>query len=331
MNFLSKTSFQVLLICLGLGILSCKNQQKEAEPKKAAAEEQVRKDPFFKLSLAEWSLHRQIFDKKLDPMHFAKKANEMGFEGLEYVSAFYQDHYKNAENQEEAFQKMLDTLKAESDKYNIRNVLIMVDEEGDLAVSDETERNKAVENHKKWIDAAEYLGAHSIRVNLFGSPEAEEWKKNAADALKKLAEYAQPKGVNVLVENHGYLSSNAKLLTEVMEMVNMPNVGTLPDFGNFCLKREGGERWEAQCVEEYPRYKGVREMMPYAKAVSAKSYDFNKEGEETTIDYGRILEIVKEAGYGGFIGVEYEGDSLSEEKGIMATKELLIKEGSKLN
>jgi sugar phosphate isomerase/epimerase len=168
-------------------------------------------------------------------------------------------------------------------------------------------------------------------VNLFGSDEPEVWKKAATDGLQKLSTYAAEKDINILVENHGYLSSNAKLLTEVMADVNMENAGTLPDFGNFCLKREGGERWEAKCVEEYPKYQGVKEMMPYAKAVSAKSYDFNEAGQETTIDYNKMLQIVKDAGYTGFVGIEYEGEVLPAEEGIMATKNLLIEEGTKLN
>ena len=137
--------------------------------------------------------------------------------------------------------------------------------------------------------------------------------------------------MNILVENHGYLSSNAALLVEVIEDVNMENCGTLPDFGNFCLKRKGGERWDASCVEEYPKYQGIEEMIPHAMAVSAKSYDFNEEGEETTLDYKRILKTVQDAGYTGFIGVEYEGQNLSPEEGIQATRELLIEVGSKLN
>jgi sugar phosphate isomerase/epimerase len=207
----------------------------------------------------------------------------------------------------------------------------MVDGEGDLAVPNEEERNQAVENHKKWVDAAEFLGADAIRVNLFGSDEPEEWKAASIDGLTKLSEYAAGKNINVLVENHGYLSSNAALLVEVMEGVNMENCGTLPDFGNFCLKREGGERWQAACIDEYPKYQGVEEMMPHAKAVSAKSYEFDENGQETTIDYGRMLQIVKDAGYTGFIGVEFEGQELTAEEGILATKDLLIEEGKKLN
>lgn len=326
---LSKSLILVLIVSIGL--VSCKNQQeKEPEDETATAENAIQ-DPFFKLSLAQWSLSKPILEGEMDPMDFAEKASEMGFEGIEYVSQLYTPILEKGGSPEVAMKNLLDSLKARSEKYNVKNVLIMVDEEGDIATPNEKDRNLAVENHKKWVDAAQFLGCHSIRVNLFGSDDPEIWKNNSIAGLKKLGEYAATKGINVLVENHGYLSSNAKLLVDVMKGVNLPNVGTLPDFGNFCLSRESGERWEAKCIEEYPRYQGIEEMMPYAKAVSAKSYDFNDEGQETTIDFSKILKIVKDAGYTGFIGVEYEGNRLSAEEGIMATKNLLIEEGRKLN
>lgn len=333
MKITSTNFFSIsLMLFLFLGISSCKDQKSQKESTATAeTSSEVTKEPFFKLSLAQWSLNKPIFAGDLDPMDFAEKANELGFEGIEYVSSFYAQKIKDAENPEEALQQVLDTLKIKSEEFNVENVLIMVDGEGELASPDQSEREKAVENHKKWVDAANFLGAESIRVNLFGTDEPEEWKTAATKGLKALSEYAAEKNVNILVENHGYLSSNAALLVEVIEGVNMENCGTLPDFGNFCLKRKGGERWDASCVEEYPKYQGIEEMMPHALAVSAKSYDFNEEGEETTLDYKRILKTVQDAGYTGFIGVEYEGQNLSPEEGIKATKELLIEVGSKLN
>lgn len=319
----------LITACTLLSFTSCKNNEQQDQAQDFSATETA--EPFFKISLAQWSLSGPIMAGEMDPMNFAEKANEMGFEGIEYVNQLYNKKLEEYGNSPEGMQRLLDSLKSKSEKYNVENVLIMIDGEGELASANEEERNQAVENHKKWVDAAEFLGAHAIRVNLFGSEDPEEWKTAAADGLSKLSQYAAEKDINVLVENHGYLSSNAQLLVEVMDEVNLPNCGTLPDFGNFCLKREGGERWEAACIEEYPKYQGVDEMMPHAKAVSAKSYDFNEEGEETTIDYNRMLQIVKDAGYTGYIGVEYEGQRLSAEEGIMATKELLIEEGSKLN
>ena len=327
------TRFTYFFIGLFLmtGIISCKDNQKNQDQEIDETAQAENNDPFFKLSLAQWSLNKQIFAGDTDPMEFARVANELGFEGVEYVSGLYAEGIKKADDPQKAMQEVLDTLKAKSEEYNVENVLIMVDGEGELASPDEATRNTAVENHKKWVDAAEFLGCQSIRVNLFGTNDQEEWKSAAVDGLTKLSEYASEKNINVLVENHGYLSSNAALLVEVMEEVNKENVGTLPDFGNFCLKRKEGEQWEAECVEEYPIYQGIEEMMPYAKAVSAKSYDFDEEGNETKLDYARILKTVKDAGYTGFIGVEYEGERLSEEEGIIATRDLLIKEGSKLN
>lgn len=315
------------------GIISCKDAGEKNSEEETVKENKITntEEPFFKISLAQWSLSGPMRDGSMDPVDFAQEANEMGFEGIEYVSQLYTSKYANAENPEAAWQSLLDTLKAKSEEYNVENVLIMVDNEGGLASADEAERNKAVENHKKWVDAAEFLGAHAIRVNLFGSEDEQEWKTAATKGLSKLAEYAAGKNIDVLVENHGHFSSNAALLAEVMENINMENAGTLPDFGNFCIKREGGEQWEAKCVEEYPKYQGVEEMMPYAKAVSAKSYEFNEDGEETTIDFERMLKIVKDAGYTGYIGVEYEGSGLSPKEGILATKELLIEKGAKLN
>lgn len=321
----------LFLVAFSLSFTSCKqNAEKKDDVAQAENTETSSDSLFFKLSLAEWSLHRTIGNGELDPMNFAQKANEMGFDGIEYVTGFYAARINEAEDPEAEMKKVLDTLKANSEKYNVENLLLMIDGEGDLAVNDSIVRNESVEKHKKWIDAAQFLGCHSIRVNLFGSDDREEWKNNSVDALKKLSKYAQTKGVNVLVENHGYLSSDADLLVEVMKEVGMDNCGTLPDFGNFCLKRKDGARWNAECVEEFPRYEGVEKMMPYAKAVSAKSYTFNEDGDEELIDYKKMLQIVKDGGYDGYIGIEYEGTDIAPEKGIMATKDLLLKAGSQL-
>lgn len=319
-----------LVFALAISLNSCKNNTESNNSDTAEVVDSTTAKPFFKLSLAQWSLHKPIMDGTMDPVDFAQKANEMGFEGIEYVSQLYTPKLENGSSKEEALKNLLDTLKMKSEQYHVRNVLIMVDNEGDLAISDEKKRNEAVENHKKWVDAAQFLGCHSIRVNLFGSEDAEEWKKNSVDGLKKLSEYASTKNINVLVENHGYFSSNAAMLTDVIKQVGLDNAGTLPDFGNFCLKRENNARWDAPCIEEYPRYQGVEEMMPMAKAVSAKSYEFDEDGQETLIDYGKMLKIIKDAGYTSFIGVEFEGEEMTSEEGIKATKELLLTEAAKL-
>ncbi|MFI0429294.1 sugar phosphate isomerase/epimerase family protein [Mariniflexile sp. HMF6888] len=279
--------------------------------------ESVQKVPFFKLSLAQWSLHRSFRKKEKDLFQFAPIAKEMGFEGVEYVSMLYLKEIKKL-----GFDKVIDSLNAMSELSGVRNVLIMVDEEGDLASPDEADRNEAVENHKKWVDAGQRLGCHSIRVNLRGSSGAKEWEEASVAGLSRLAGYAADKHINIIVENHGGFSSNAAMLVEVIQEVHLPNVGVLPDFGNFCMEKNE----DNTCAggKDYNRYKGVEEMMPMAKGVSAKSYDFDEKGNETKIDYYKMLQIVKNSGYSSYIGVEYEGDRLSEEEGTLATKALLL-------
>jgi len=296
---------------------SCK---KSKEKTALTATEDIEHRMFFKISLAQWSLHKKIRSGKMSPFDFAKEAKSLGFEAIEYVSGLYKK-----EVNELGIDAVVEKLKAESKKHGVKNLLIMVDGEGNLATNDESELNEAIENHKKWVDAAKALGCHSIRVNAHGKGTYDEVMAQAVTGLTKLSEYAKTKGINVLVENHGGYTSNGQWLATVMAKVNMPNCGTLPDFGNFCIKRK-----KDGCEDEYDKYKGVKELMPYAKAVSAKSYNFDDAGNDTTIDYKKMLQIVKNAGYTGYIGVEYEGNILSEEEGIKATKKLLVKASKKV-
>lgn len=279
--------------------------------------------PFFKLSLAQWSLHNAIQKGDLNPYDFAAKAKELGFEGIEYVNQLYKD-VTEAKDKNSALKQFIAQSNAQAKVHGVENILIMIDGEGDLAVPSVSKRNKAIENHKTWVEVAAAMGCHSIRINLFGERDEQAWKAQSAESMQKLGEFAAPYKVNIIVENHGYLSSNAALVMEMLDEVNQSNCGTLPDFGNFCLERKDGERWGANCVKEYDRYKGVEELMPRAFAVSAKSHDFDAQGNETNTDYLRMLKLVKSAGYNGFIGVEYEGSDLSEVDGILATKNLLL-------
>lgn len=298
---------------------SCKNDKKVDEQAQNV-ENEIQETPFFKLSLAQWSLHKTFNDNGVSPFEFAKMAKEMGFEGLEYVSGLYAKQIEAL-----GFDKTIDSLNTLSEINGMHNVLIMIDGEGDLADPSEEVRNKAVENHKKWVDAAQKLGCHSIRVNTFGTNDPEIWKESVVDGLRKLSEYAATKNINVLCENHGWLSSDVPKLMKAIQTVNMANCGTLPDFGNWCVKRKEGSTW-GECEEVYPdKYEGIKMMLTAAKAVSAKSYDFDENGNETTLDYPRIIQLVKDSGYTGFIGVEYEGERLGENKGIQATKNLLLK------
>ena len=299
-----------------LGLNSCKNI-----PAKKTTEV---KAPAYKISLAQWSINKMIREDKVSPYEFASLASKWGFEGLEYVSQLYTDVTKS-DDPNTAIKLFVQKNNELSAKFGLKNILIMVDEEGNLATRNEVERLTAIENHKKWINAAAAMNCHSIRINLFGETDPELWKSYSKLSLIALSEYALPLNINIIVENHGYLSSDAGLLMALINDVNMTNCGTLPDFGNFCLKRENNELWDAPCTESYDNYKGVTEMMPKAFAVSAKSYDFDGEGNETTLDYQRLISIVKSNGYDQYIGIEYEGSRLSEEEGILATRDLLLK------
>lgn len=314
---------KIILLIVSLSVVfSCKNA-KEEHPETAEVVTDTLPAKSYPLSLAQWSLNKPIFAGTADPMDFAKTASELGFEGLEYVSQLYTNEAIKFPMKDAGLQTILDSLKARSDRYGMKNVLIMIDGEGDFSFNDEKLTAQAVENHKKWVDAAAFLGCHSIRVNLFGEEDPEAWVKNSVRSLKALCEYAAPKNVNIIVENHGGLSSNGELLARVMKEVNMPNCGTLPDFGNFCLKREGGARWGAPCVEEYDRYKGTEEILPYAKGVSAKSYAFDADGNETTIDYYNMFEIIKNSNFDAYVGIEFEGPEEDPMAGIKATKALV--------
>ena len=262
----------------------------------------------FKISLAEWSLNRTIFSGKLDHLDFCRVAkNDLGINAVEYVNQFFFDKAED--------RSYLKEMKDRAKDLGVISLLIMCDGEGDLGSPDQTQRKKAVENHYKWAEAAKFLGCHSIRVNAKSEGSYDEQISLAADGLRNLTEYGASIGINTIVENHGGLSSNGKWLASVIEKVDHPQCGTLPDFGNFKLE---GDNW-------YDRYLGVKELMPYAKAVSAKSNDFNSDGEETNTDYYKMMNIVLSEGYSGYVGIEYEGRSLDEMSGIRATKKLLEK------
>ena len=309
---------------IGLGLLGMYGCNTSKKVMTTTTTTQIPDNLFFKISLAQWSLNKALFGGELDNLDFAAKAkNDFGIEAVEYVNQFFKDKAQDMD--------YLKQMNMRASDNGVKNLLIMVDGEGGLGDPDNIERNKAVENHYKWVNAAKFLGCHSIRVNAFGNGTAQEVASAAIDGLGKLADYASNVGINVIVENHGSYSSNGKWLVGVMDAINKSNCGTLPDFGNFCVKREGGQPWGGKCIEEYDRYLGVKEMMKHAKAVSAKSGSFDAQGNETETDYMKMIKIVKDAGYRGYVGIEYEGGKLSPEDGIRATRDLLIKVGKALS
>lgn len=296
------------LYMLGLGACSTPNSDQKNIPI-------VEDKAWFSISLAQWSLHKMLQADKLTNLEFAAFTKKnFDIDAVEYVSQFFD---KGTDKE------YLKALNQQANDHGVKQLLIMIDGEGDLGNTDETERKKAVINHYKWVEAAKTLGCHSIRVNAFGEGSYEDVQAAAIDALGALGQYAQPFGINVIVENHGSYSSDGKWLSKIMQQVNLDNVGTLPDFGNFCIEREGGQRWSGDCINEYDRYKGTAEMMPFAMGISAKSHDFDAKGEEINTDYKKMLSIVKAADYKGYIGIEYEGEELDEVSGIQKTKALL--------
>lgn len=272
--------------------------------------------PAFKISLAQWSLHRAFFRGEIGSLDFPVVARErFGISAVEYVNQFYKEQVGRP--------AAIRELRNRANGSGVQNLLIMVDGEGDIGAPDPAARDTVVENHLKWLEMAAELGCHSIRVNAAGPGKRDELAEHVTQGLRQLATRAVEFDLNVLVENHGGFSSDAEWLSGVMRSVNMSNCGTLPDFGNFCIRKETGPDGKQQCAEEYDRYRGVTELMPFARAVSAKSYDFASDGSETTLDYPQLLKIVTAAGYSGFVGIEFEGSQLSEDDGILKTKSLL--------
>jgi len=257
----------------------------------------------FKISLAEWSFHVALGKGQMTNLDFPRIAKtKYNLDAVEYVSTFFKGKSEDT--------GYLTSLKDSCTKYGVKSLLIMVDGEGNLADTSAAVRQKAVENHYKWVKAAQFLGCHSIRVNAAGRGTMGQVQLAAIDGLTKLSDYAAKYNINVIVENHGGNSSIAKWLVEIMKAVNRPNCGTLPDLGNFY---------------EYDRYQGVKEMMPFAKGVSGKTHDFDQDGNETVIDYPKMLKIIADSGFKGYIDVEYEGTKLNEDEGVKASIALVQK------
>jgi len=301
----------------------------------------------FEISLAEFSFAGELMSGKMTNMEFPARAkNEFGINVLEYVSGFFNNKHTD--------QAYLKELKQRCDDLGLKNNLIMVDG-ANIADLDTTKRKQAVETHYTWVDAAKYLGCGTIRVNLgdtmkavSGVPDdpAEEAAKTAADGYHQLLEYAAKQNMNVIVENHFGNSTDIDWLVGVIKAVNMPNSGLLPDFGNFCRQRSKPETNDikgmmaTKCIQEYDRYEGVKKMMPYAKGISAKTHKFDTSGNETETDFYKMFQIIKDAGFKGYVGIEYEGgfmkmfdpssDYVSANEGIKATKTLLERVQKKL-
>ncbi len=271
-----------------------------------------------KISLAQWSLHRALEKREIKAVDFASIAKKSyGIHAVEYVNQFYVDQATD--------KGFWSQMKQRADDQGVKSLLIMVDNEGDLGNPDDTERKIAVENHYKWIDAAKILGCHSIRVNAFGKGSRQQLHTALIDGLGSLAEYGAAQNINVLVENHGLHTSDGKFMVGILKTVGSSFLGTLPDFGNWCLNAEWGSTQNNKCNSVYDRYQGVADFLPFAKGVSAKSYAFDEAGNETIMDYQKLLQMVKDSDFDGHIGIEFEGETMGEPEGIRATKALIEK------
>ena len=277
-----------------------------------------------KISLAQWSLHRALEKGLVQAVDFARIAqNTYGINAVEYVNQFYVNMVHS--------EKFWSQMKQNAENEGVISLLIMVDNEGDLGNLIDTKRKKAVENHYKWINAAKILGCHSIRVNAFGEGETNLVRAALVNGLGELAAYGKKEDINVIIENHGLHTSNGEFMTSIIKEVQNPYLGTLPDFGNWCLNAKWGSTQNNRCDDVYDRYKGVTEFLPFAKGVSAKSYAFDENGDETIIDYQKMLKIVKDFGFDGYIGIEFEGETMPEPDGIRATKALIERVWKKLD
>ncbi|AEL25586.1 sugar phosphate isomerase/epimerase family protein [Cyclobacterium marinum] len=283
-DFIKKTGLATAILGLGLG-----GQAISMAPRKE----------LFKISLAQWSVNRLLFNKKMDNLDFAVLAKKHGISAVEYVNQFFMDKAKDM--------AYLKEMKTRAEGEGVTSVLIMCDNEGKLGARDEAERMQTVENHKKWVEAAKFLGCHSIRVNGYSftrfsadKKDFAESQKLVADGLQSLCEFADTMGINVMIENHGGFSSDAKWLSGVIKAADHPRAGTLPDFGNFLMYREEGEK-----TLSYDSYKGVKQLMPYAKGVSVKPTVWDGKGNQSQLDYEKMLSIVLKAGYHGYCGIEH--------------------------
>ncbi len=300
------SAFAVTGLSSTLAGVACRADEGGTVPADDAVATAAAAAPWFRISLAEWSLHRALIAGEMTNLDFITEARRTyGIDGVEYVNVFFADRARDT--------AYLQEMRTRCDGEGVESVLIMCDNEGRLGDPDDAARTLAVENHLKWIEAAVFLGCHSIRVNAASEGSWEEQSALAADGLHRLAGIGDEHSINVIVENHGGLSSNAAWLTETIRRGDHPRLGTLPDFGNF---RIADGDW-------YDIYQGVEELMPLAKAVSAKSHDFDADGNESAKDYLRLLSSVRDAGYRGWVGIEYEGENAPEPDGIRATKALL--------
>ncbi len=307
-----RVNFLFMLFCL----LGCNSSAPE---KKVTADvhsnQIVESATQFKYSLGQWSFHKDLFDGKMTTIDFINITKELGFDGVDFVNQFFTDKADDVQ--------YLNELKTALNKNKLEAAMIMVDREGDLGNPDKELRNQALSNHKKWVRAAKQLDCKVVRVNAFGDGKPQQVMDACESSIGALAEYAKKYGVLILIENHGGYSSDGDWLLGLMKRLEGKNVALLPDFDNWCIERENNERWGAPCIKEYDRYLGIKQLLPYAKSLSIKSFGFTEEGNEIKTDYNKMFKLIAEAGYTDYLGIEYEGETLTPIEGIKKTLTLV--------
>ena len=293
------------------------------------------------IGLQMYSFAPLIMQGKFDLLGFPDLVkNTYGINGAEYWSI----PFMGRENDRD----FLNDLKRRSDDNGVDNLIILVDDIDiktmqsgpSLASSNKNDRDTAIDYHKKWVDVAKNIGCHSIRINLRSEEENDQKiLENSSESISKLIEFSKQDIISIVIENHGGITGDADWLVSLMKNVDSKHLGTLPDFGtyNFCIKR-GNLNFQSlseNCEDQYDKYLGVKKLMPYAKGVSAKSHEFDKDGEELSTNYSRMIKIISESNYKGYITIEYEGAMkgmfggegtyLSPHEGILATKKLINK------
>ena len=293
-----------------------------------------------KISLQCFSFASEFYTGKFDLSNFSKIIRETyNLDGAEYWSIPFMGKEKNS--------SFLSELKQKSNDYGVKNTIILVDlldmetmkQGNSLASVNKKERNQAVEDHKPWIDAAKSIGCDSIRINLWSDASKDEVMKVSIESISKLLEYCSDKNISIVIENHGGYTGDAKWLVNLIKKINNKNLGTLPDFGtlNFCVKRDvsDSEIFSSKCLNQYDKYLGVKELLPYAKGISAKSTQFDLKGNETDTNFKKMIRLIKKSNFEGYMSIEYEGairdtfsqqnNHLSTHDGILATKKLIEK------
>jgi len=298
-------SFIVCFLCI-----NCKSSVQETKPIKKSALDH-------KLVLAQWSFNKELFANEMNTFDFIREASEMGFAGVEFVNQFFIDKIEDT--------TYFDSLSIISKQVGIKNTLLMIDRAGNLGASNKEEREAAVLEHKKWMLAAAHLGCPNIRVNAHGDGSSDEVFEACKTSIAQLLIWGKQRKVGVLIENHGGYSSDGDWLLKLVDELKPHGVSSLADFDNWCIERENGELWGAPCIKEYDRYLGVKQLLPSAKSVSVKAFDFDDNGLPIKTDFVKMFKLIQESGYDGYLAVEFEGHNIDAKKGILKTKALAEK------